>query len=236
MTTRTGQNGGSKGPRLADIVSLVGLGLGLAAVIEAVWGEIETALRLLFLAYAADVLDGWVARRYGTSNELGFMLDRSIDRVTQIIAPLVIYASWISGEPLAYRILFVVYASLLGIVAFYRLIYRRVTGLTHFAGLPMFFHAGILLTSVIAGIKVNPLVLYAGLIASAVPVPYFRRMKTSSNPSPATWGRLLVILVLALLPYDHWVIVDAAMIVHIMLVAYLALGWLVYRVSERLEG
>ena len=225
-----------RGPRPADIVSLAGIGLGLASIIEAVWGEIEIALRLLFLAYAADVLDGWVARRFGVSNELGFMLDRSIDRVTQIIAPLVIYASWIGNEPLPYRVLFMIYASLLGIIAFYRLIYRRVTSLTHFAGLPMFFHAGILLTGVIAGIKVHPLVLYAGLIASTIPIPYFRRMKTSSNPSPATWGRLLIILALALLPYDHQVIAGAAMAVHVLLVAYLALGWLLYRIAVKLEG
>ena len=236
MTTGIGRSGGSSGPSPADIVSLAGLGLGVASIIEAVWGNIDTALRLLFLAYAADVLDGWVARRYGVSSELGFMLDRSIDRVTQILAPIIAYASWIEGGDSVYRMLFIVYASLLAIVAFYRLVYRRVTGLTHFAGLPMFFHAGVLLTGIIAEIRVNPIVLFAGLAASAMPVPYFRRSKTSSNPSPATLGRLLLVSGLALLPYEHQAVVAAATIVYYMLIAYLALGWIIYRVMTRLEA
>ncbi len=193
------------------------------------WGDYYLAIRFLMLSYFFDVIDGWLARRYGGSTPEGLMLDRAFDRVSQVIAPLVVYTGWArsSGalESEVSLALFTIYAAGLVAVAFWRLVRRIVWSLQYFAGLPMFVHSGVLLLPVIAGTPIHPAVLLALLLASGLPVPYLRRLKPSSpTPSPATPLRLAVVAGLALIPYHLHPIKVAAKLLLLALLAYAVTG------------
>jgi CDP-diacylglycerol--serine O-phosphatidyltransferase len=196
-------------------------------------------VRLLFASYALDVLDGVIARARGESSREGLMLDRAIDRLSQVIAPLVIYASWLSQSGslgLVDAALLTVYGSIIVPVAFYRLVYRVVWSLNYFHGLPLFVHAGLLLTSIISGSPVNPAVLVIAALMSALPVKYFRTSRRG-RPSPLAAPRLALVLSLALLPYDNALVAGAAQAVNWLLIGYIAAGPLAfYAVSRSLGG
>ena len=211
--------------RPADAATLAGGVLAGASMPLAVMGYYSTAVRLLMLAYLCDVLDGWLATRYGGSTGEGLMLDRALDRVSQVIAPLTLYTAWASERlsPMESALL-ALYAGGIVAVAFWRLVHRIVWRLTHFAGLPLFVHAGVMLSSYIADAPVNPLILLALLAASAVPIPYVRRLPKSSTPSPGVAPRAAAVLVLALLPYRNPVVMLLGKLVLISLLLYAALG------------
>lgn len=215
-------------PRPADIVTLAGGLAAGAAVALASAGALEASLRLLFASYALDVLDGWVARRTGGGTSRGQTLDRALDRVSQVVAPLAVYASWLSAQNAAWTIiaLFALYAGGLVAAAFWRLVYRPVPSLDYFSGLPMFVHAVVLLSSVLSGASVHPAVLLALLAASAAPIPYTRRLRGRGGPSPAPWPRLAVMLLLAAAPYDNGLVAELASLVRVAVLAYALAGWL----------
>ena len=218
----------------ATILSLAGLSLAAASMPLSISGYIDTSLRLLFLSYLMDVLDGWVARRLGESSSEGYMLDRAIDRVSQVIAPLVLYTSWVtdSGIDPMYLAALVIYSAAIVAIAFYRLIYRRVTSLAYFYGLPMFFHAGILITSTLTGHIVEAPILFLGAALSILPIRYYRRGRTG-GPSPAVAPRAALVLLLALIPYDWRVVVEVARLIYFILVAYMIIGPIAYYMLAR---
>ena len=211
--------------KAADAATLAGGLLAGLAVPAAVAGYYSAAVRLLFLSYALDVVDGWLARRYGSVG--GFFLDRAFDRLSQVIAPGVLLLSWMESAGLleGWRLAaYSLYYSLIVTVALWRLVMRGVRSLAYFSGLPLFAHALIALSSVIAGTPPDPALLLALALASAVPVPYLRRLRGQRTPSPAPLPRFAALLVLALLPYSHPLVKAAAEAVYWGVVAYAAIG------------
>lgn len=197
--------------------------MGLAAS-----GEPILALRLLLMAYAMDVLDGWVARRASGSSREGLLLDRAIDRFSQIVVPFTIYT--ISFHD-AYRgvelAILLLYFSILSTVAFYRLVYRIVWSLEYFAGLPLFVHSVVMISSVIAGSPLPPQILLVLALASAAPIPYMRRLRTRrGEPSPAPLPRLILLAVLAVVPYNNTIVQWIAHLLLAASIAYAALGYI----------
>ncbi|GAB6148026.1 CDP-alcohol phosphatidyltransferase family protein [Stetteria hydrogenophila] len=189
-------------------------------------GYLDEAVRLLFAAYALDALDGWLARRYGSSPD-GFMLDRAFDRLSQVVAPATLLLLWLGGQGLLRGVnlaLYSIYFSGLVATAFWRLVRRGVRSLAYFSGLPLFAHAVAALSSIVSGRPPHPLVLLALLAASAAPVPYFRRPRGRGSPSPALGPRLAVLAALALLPYDAEPVRVLARLLYWLVVAYAALG------------
>ncbi|MCE4618099.1 MAG: CDP-alcohol phosphatidyltransferase family protein [Desulfurococcales archaeon] len=218
----------------ADIVSLAGLSLAGASIPIAIFGYIEPAIRILFIAYLMDILDGWIARRLGEASQQGFMLDRAIDRVSQVIAPLIIYLSWVPKENAIHLALLTVYSSIIITTAFYRLIYRGVRSLEYFSGLPMFFHAGILIMSSIIKYNINPLILVIGSILSLLPVRYFRRIpREGRTPSPAVSLRASIVLIMAIIPYNITMVELVARSLIYILIVYMITGPIIYWYVER---
>ncbi len=210
----------------ADAATLLqGLFAGLSVPLG-IAGYYDLAIRLLFVSYALDVLDGWLARKYGSTPE-GFFLDRAFDRLSQVIAPATLLLLWVNESGLLHGYdlaLFSAYFSGLVTVALWRLVKRGVRSLAYFSGLPMFAHAIAFLTSIISGKPPEPILLLALLIASTVPVPYFRRGIRQRTPSPAPWLRLGVLLVLAIVPYDAGFVQDLARLLFWATVAYAIIG------------
>ncbi len=190
-------------------------------------------MRFLFAAYAFDILDGVIARRSGGSSREGLMLDRAIDRLSQVVAPLIIYASWLAGledQPsLLDIVLIAAYSAIIIPVSLYRLVYRIVWSLEYFHGLPLFVHAGLLLTSIVSSTPVNPGILVIAALMSALPVKYFRTSRREA-PSPMLLPRLLTVALLALLPYDNTLVKYAALSVKWGLIAYIVVGPISYHI------
>lgn len=211
--------------RKADAVTLAGGILAGISIALSVYGYIILAIHILFLSYAMDVLDGIVARKTGGGTKEGLLLDRALDRVSQIIAPLIVYASWSSeASSLLYKLLFIIYSGVLIGISFWRLVHRIVWSLSYFAGLPLFAHAIILLTAVIAG-KILPIyLLYVMLIASSFPIPYLRRFSMKSTPSPGGIFRLTIAILIALVPYNNEPIRFLSEIIIYTIIAYLIIG------------
>lgn len=212
--------------RPADAATLLqGVFAGLSIPLG-IAGHYDAAIRLLFVSYALDVLDGWLARKYGSSPE-GFFLDRTFDRLSQVIAPVTLLLLWLnslsmlSGHNL---ILFSAYFSGIVTVALWRLVKRGVRSLAYFSGLPMFAHAIIALTSIISNEPPEPLLLLALLIASTLPIPYFRRGLHQRTPSPAPWPRLALLATFALVPYGHAIIQHIARLLFWIIVVYAIIG------------
>lgn len=59
---------------------------------------LEYAAYCVLLAMVCDSLDGWVARRLGTSTELGAQLDSLCDALTFGVVPGVLFKTFVEGE------------------------------------------------------------------------------------------------------------------------------------------
>lgn len=79
--------------KLKDYVTITGTTLGIVALIVASLGGREylsLAFFLLTITVATDLMDGYIARKTGTVNELGVQLDSLNDSLTFGIAPAVL--------------------------------------------------------------------------------------------------------------------------------------------------
>ena len=190
--------------RQADAITLLGAFTGSLALAGGIYGDLWLAVRLLFIAYTLDVIDGIVARRQGSTRE-GFMLDRAVDRFTQVIVPsilLLLYEA--QNTSTTEYVAYATYTASLISLAFYRLVYRRVESLNYFSGLPLLAHALVILAGIMALRNVNILLLYYLLALSLLPIPYYRRPSSGGKTSFPV-ARIIGALLLAVIPYGGWI-------------------------------
>lgn len=213
----------------ADAVTLAGGSLAALAMGAAAAGEPVLGARILVASYAADVLDGWVARRYGEASPEGQLLDRALDRFSQVVVPTLLYLSyWLPRDPPRHWLaLALLYVALVVPYSFYRLAYRRIASREYFPGAPLFTHTLALLGSVIGGIPIHPLILLALAGLSIAPMRYYRR-PPSSKESPALLPRLAGIAVAAALPYQGLPGRVLGLLLASAGIAYALLGWIPY--------
>ena len=79
--------------KLKDYITLTGTTLGLVALILATFGDlafISMGFVLLTFTLGTDLLDGYLARKMGTINEMGKQLDSLSDSLTFGIAPAIL--------------------------------------------------------------------------------------------------------------------------------------------------
>jgi phosphatidylserine synthase len=202
--------------RPADAVTLAGALIGSIALAAAIDGNIDLALRLLFTAFAVDAVDGILARKYGATSE-GFMLDRAVDRFTQVIIPstnLLLYVN-----PSTSYWLYSIYTSILITIGLYRLVYRRVTSLGYFSGLPLIVHPLIIMTSIMAYKKPNLIILFYLLALSVIPIRYFRKPSSGGKQNYYSIARIAGALFLAVIPYGGLI---ASILYYTVLIGVLA--------------
>ncbi|MCE4625245.1 MAG: CDP-alcohol phosphatidyltransferase family protein [Desulfurococcales archaeon] len=225
--------------RKADIVTLTGGALASLSLVLALLGKPVLGLRVLIASYIADVLDGWVARRYDSPDPRGQLLDRSLDRFSQIIAPLTLFTVFWAGTFSTTEKMFLgIYAATMIPYSFYRLAYRRVASLTHFPGAPLFTHTLLMVGSIIGEVRVNPLLLLLLAALSILPVRYPRKLPgrgRKGSPSPALIPRLVILAVIALIPYKGLIGWGLGVILVFSALLYALLGWIpgyVFREDE----
>lgn len=77
---------------LANILTLVNISFGGAAIIACTQGQLHVSLFLIFIAALADRFDGMVARKLQIESEIGKQLDSMSDIISFGVAPaLLIY-------------------------------------------------------------------------------------------------------------------------------------------------
>jgi CDP-diacylglycerol---serine O-phosphatidyltransferase len=72
-----------------NMFTLLNAGFGIMAIIMA-FESVEKSLVFLVLAMIADFFDGWVARKYKVTTELGKQLDSLADAISFVVAPAVL--------------------------------------------------------------------------------------------------------------------------------------------------
>lgn len=79
---------------LPNMITLMGMSLGLTAIRFAIEGRFATAVFMILLAMLADGMDGFVARRFGVESPMGAQLDSLSDFLCFGVAPaILIYQS-----------------------------------------------------------------------------------------------------------------------------------------------
>lgn len=75
---------------LPNMITLLGLSLGLTAIRFAIEGRFATAVFMILLAMLADGLDGFIARRFGAESPMGAQLDSLSDFLCFGVAPAIL--------------------------------------------------------------------------------------------------------------------------------------------------
>ena len=75
---------------LPNMVTLIGMSLGLTAIRFAIEGRFTTAVFLIVLAAVADGLDGLLARKLGAESPMGAQLDSLSDFLCFGVAPMIV--------------------------------------------------------------------------------------------------------------------------------------------------
>ncbi len=217
--------------RRADAVTLIGGAFAGASLIAASLGDTCIAIKLLFFTFLMDVFDGWIARRYDSPDSRGQMLDRVLDRVSQILIPLIIFVSFYSKYFQKLDMLLIYFYAIVIVPAiFYRLVYRSVSSLNYFPGTPLFVHSLVLLGSVMMGeySRVIVLLLVLSALGTAFKIPYVRRMpveKGEENPSPGVALRAVVLVIMILLPCTSRIWIYTGRFILIVATLYALIGW-----------
>jgi CDP-diacylglycerol---serine O-phosphatidyltransferase len=126
----------------ANLITSVGMLLGLASTYLASTSQFSMALTCALLAVLCDVVDGMVARRLRRTSdrmfqEVGVQLDSLADLIHSGIAPAAFVLFYLAATPLAF-----VLAAVIALAAFWRLAYFNCVGLDQkgrFFGLPVFY-------------------------------------------------------------------------------------------------
>ncbi len=206
---------------LPEIITVSTGLLATYALYAILLGNVETGVRLIFSCMALDVLDGLLARKLGVSSERGEFLDRLFDRYYQILVPSVLYV-YISD----FSFKAILYSMLIITISYWRLA-RRVHTREYFAGLPLYTHTIVIISSTFSGIVVPPYIMILLAILSLVPIKYYRRQTSFSHlENRGTYWqlRLLVPLIFVVLPYNSITYLFTAM--EILIFLYILLGWI----------
>ena len=114
-----------------SIPNLISIGRGLSAPVIVwliIWGQLDIAFAVFLLAGLSDAADGWLAKRYGWTSELGAYLDPLADKLLlvsifialgvkgllpswlvmagvsrDLVIVMGVMLSWLMGHPLAMR-------------------------------------------------------------------------------------------------------------------------------------
>ena len=75
---------------LPNMITLMGMCLGLTAIRVAIEGRFTTAVAMILLAILADGIDGFIARRLGAESAMGAQLDSLSDFLCFGVAPAIV--------------------------------------------------------------------------------------------------------------------------------------------------
>lgn len=164
--------------KLKDFITLAGTILGLLAIIFACIGRrdaISVGFFLITLSLGTDLIDGYIARKTGTVNEMGKQLDSLSDSLTFGIAPAILtFQGFKRGTP--YDIILLIACILFAMGAMLRLAKFNIQEKKGYTGVPSpasalltiaFFYANYFYSFAIGGIN------YPFLAIAYYTIPFF---------------------------------------------------------------
>ncbi|MFX1496127.1 MAG: CDP-alcohol phosphatidyltransferase family protein [Promethearchaeota archaeon] len=167
-----------KSLKLKDYITLVGTTLGLIAIIFAGIGRrdaISFGFFLITLSLGTDLIDGYIARKTGTVNEMGKQLDSLSDSLTFGIAPAILtFQGFKRGTP--YDIILLIACILFAMGAMLRLARFNIQEAKGYSGVPspasalmmiVFFYANYFYSFALGGIN------YPFLEIAYYTIPFF---------------------------------------------------------------
>lgn len=233
---------------LANIASVANALCGILAIIFALQGSIEFAVRFIFLGFFFDAIDGTLARTFG-SRPNGKILDRAADRISQGMAPGMLFAAFFEWQLSA--LLFGILFSSLGLWS----LTKHNTSPEYFSGLPLSIVALAILGTVMSGITMPLAVFFIfGLLVFLRRIRYPRRLSRPSvahrgarermekelrEPMPLigfiagkTWiVRAVLLSTIALLPVEFWT--PVGIIILLVALPYVVIGPMAYVLIQR---
>lgn len=177
---------------LANVITATGALLGLAGILLAARGAAFAAIACGALALPCDVLDGWVARRTGTTSAFGAQLDTLADATSFAVLPAATalalgVPAWVLVPAASYAM-----AGLLRLARFGVVGLSSAGGVDRFEGMPSSVSAGLFQTAAAVGAWL-PAPARAALLATAYAT--LALLMISSVPFPkrgllarAMWG------------------------------------------------
>ncbi|MGB9725749.1 MAG: CDP-alcohol phosphatidyltransferase family protein [Fervidicoccaceae archaeon] len=207
--------------QIPNMVTILNIFVASVSLISIFRGYFELSIRLIFLCLSLDVLDGLLARKLNAMSEEGELLDRVTDRIYQVIAPALLYASLSS-----WSLISEVYVSTSITVAFWRLI-RKVPAKDRFIGLPLFSHTFIIIFGYLSEHLIPAWFMMIMVVLSTLPIPYFRKLgKGGPTETRGTlWQiRILIPLILSFSPYQPLKLFF--LLSEVLLLVYILFGWL----------
>ncbi|WP_100372197.1 CDP-diacylglycerol--serine O-phosphatidyltransferase [Bacillus sp. FJAT-45037] len=129
--------------QIANILTLINLGLGALSIVFVLQNELRMALLLITIAAVCDRLDGAAARRFNATSEFGKQLDSLSDIVSFGVAPAILIHQAILHEFGSVGAIFAILFILCGAIRLAR--FNVTESNRYFVGLPI-TAAGCILT------------------------------------------------------------------------------------------
>ena len=187
---------------ISDIISILNMCSGFLAIISSINNNLELAAILMIIAIIFDSIDGWVARKTGRKDTLGF--GKNIDSLSDIVsfgvAPAVFIYTCINTTPNILQVITPLVSLLIVICGVLRLTrYNVIAGKidTHdFIGFPIPGISCILATYYLSGLFNPYIALALGIIVSLLMISNIRYPKFDNKPVIAISTVLIVLLIL----------------------------------------
>ena len=187
---------------ISDIISLLNMCSGFLAIISSINNNLELAAILMIIAIIFDSIDGWVARKTGRKDTLGF--GKNIDSLSDIVsfgvAPAVfIYAS-INTTPDILQVITILVSLLIVICGVLRLTrYNVIAGkidTKDFIGFPIPGISCILATYYLSGLFNPYIALVLSAIVSLLMISNVKYPKFDNGPIIGISAVLIALLIL----------------------------------------
>lgn len=171
-----------------SLVTLVGIAFSLSAIYVALSGFLTFSLGLLLFAFACDILDGAIARRFVSASGFGRILDSIADVPLYLLYPCGVVVSLFGTAPLVLAILVTfVLCGLWRLLRFTREGFRTKEDRVEYSGVPVFATIPVVcvLTLWPGALSMFPLWLSLGALAVLSPlmVSRIRVRKPSATSS-----------------------------------------------------
>jgi len=120
-------------------VTITGMAFSLSAIFVALSGALAFSLGLLLLAFVCDLLDGAIARRFGSESDFGRILDSIADVPLYLLYPCGVVVFLFGTAPLVLAILVTfVFCGVWRLVRFTREGFHTDKGRLEYSGIPVF--------------------------------------------------------------------------------------------------
>ncbi len=180
---------------LANIVSGIALLFAWLAIIFLLKDEFYFSFGLILLAFVFDSIDGYLARKLATSNQLGTALDGYVDVISYLTYPAISFVTFFKLTN-AFSIISIFVFLAAGVFRLARFEVRgikKLEGKMYYEGLPVFI-SPVLILIFLLGSKVMNNVLFSWFTTSVLVITSVLMVHTFKFPKPKNVLPILILI------------------------------------------